>query len=351
MEKGTPTVKASKTQQGSGFRNITLLVVSLVLAYTLHRLYFDGKHCVICSETGIYTPTSKRDHIVVAQCMLVKDDKVIAIGSRDSVRSQAHWWSTIKYTPKNAIVVPGLADSHAHILEYGYKMQLVLDGARSIEEVIQRVEQYILARSDVLNDKDAWIQGMGWDQTRWEGEQFPTAEDLVTPLLKDRPILLVRVDGHANWVSPRVLQIMQEKSSIPDVEGGMVLRDSRGNPTGIFIDQAMTLIPRPSRTPSQRLEYFKLTMDHAVSVGLTSIHDAGVELDDIKFFKQQSAAGNLPIRLYLMSRLPPDVTELTDFSIPRLVNYGKHGRLNLRSVKIFMDGSVFASCFPESTRM
>lgn len=66
-------------------------------------------------------------------------------------------------------------DAHAHIIEYGAKKQLELDGAQSVAEVIARVRAYILARPDVLYNTSVWIEGMGWDQTRWSPAEFPTA--------------------------------------------------------------------------------------------------------------------------------------------------------------------------------
>lgn len=66
-------------------------------------------------------------------------------------------------------------DAHAHLLEQGYKMQLQLDGAASVQDVVGRIKAFILARPDVHADRTRWIQGMGWDQTKWPGAEFPTA--------------------------------------------------------------------------------------------------------------------------------------------------------------------------------
>lgn len=68
-----------------------------------------------------------------------------------------------------------LVDAHAHLLQQGYKMQLELDGAKSVQEVIERIKAYILAHPDVHADTNRWIEGMGWDQTKWAGAEFPTA--------------------------------------------------------------------------------------------------------------------------------------------------------------------------------
>ena len=117
------------------------------------------------------------------------------------------------------------------------------------------------------------------------------------PLLKGRPIALNRVDGHARWVSPRVLEIM---GNLPDqVEGGLIIRDINGHPTGkcralrsnlilyctgVFVDNAMELIPNPPWSADRVSNFFETTMKDALMHGLTSIHDA--DATSIDFFKR-----------------------------------------------------------------
>lgn len=122
-----------------------------------------------------------------------------------------------------------------------------------LPDVTDKVKEFILTHPDVRDDKTRWVEGMGWDQTRWSGGQFPTAvgilwfifsamsyacapcfqEDLASdPLLMDRPISLTRVDGHARWVSPHVLGLIGELPE--EVDGGLIVRDQEGRPTGLF---------------------------------------------------------------------------------------------------------------------
>ncbi|KAJ7072616.1 amidohydrolase 3 [Mycena amicta] len=234
----------------------------------------------------------------------------------------------------------GLADAHAHLLQQGHKMQLQLDGARSIAEVVGRIKAYILAHPNVHGDPTRWIEGMGWDQTKWPGGQFPTAEDLShDPLLRGRPILLYRVDGHASWVSQRVLELMQPLP--PDIEGGSILRDKDGNPTGIFVDNAMTLIPSPPWTPDQYLDFFNAAVTEALKYGLTSVHDASTDPAAVAFFKECVGRPRFDIRLYLMAvPFSENFTNWEPSRIERLVNYGRNQRLDLRSVKLFTDGAL-----------
>ncbi|KAG6818472.1 hypothetical protein H0H93_004719 [Arthromyces matolae] len=224
-------------------------------------------------------------------------------------------------------------------MDYGFMTQLPLAGTQSIEEILELIKAFIHQHPDVENDRAKWIEGMGWDQTRWSSAQFPSASDLERdPILEGRPISLSRVDGHAKWVSPRVLELMGE---LPDhVEGGLVVRDSEGRPTGIsvFVDNAMDLIPTPEETEETMSKFFDKTMQDALAYGLTSIHDAMTTPKQIQFFMRKAETGTLPNRLYLMGHVPS--SHYWGSQIPQLVNYGKQEHLTVKSVKLVADGAL-----------
>ncbi|KAF9526004.1 amidohydrolase 3 [Crepidotus variabilis] len=177
---------------------------------------------------------------------------------------------------------------------------------------------------------------MGWDQTKWAESNFPIAADLDNdPILKGRLIYLIRVDGHASWTSPAVLDLIE---NLPEtVEGGSIIRGDDGKPTGVFVDNAMKLVPLPPWSDEEVQGFFDRTMKEALSYGLTSIHDADVELDHVNFFKKAAEHGTLPLRLYVMGRGPG---EYWGDRLSPLKNYGKDKRLNFRSVKFMADGAL-----------
>ncbi|KIJ47331.1 hypothetical protein M422DRAFT_164250, partial [Sphaerobolus stellatus SS14] len=243
------------------------------------------------------------------------------------------------YVKPGSAVVPGLADAHGHIIEYGLTMQLPLYRCQTIQEIIQRIRAYLDEHPDIKNDTSQWVIGFGWNQNLWSPEgEFPTAADLdEDPVLKGRLITLIRIDGHAQWVSPAVLKLMEP---LPDtVEGGNIIRDENGsNPIGVFVDNAKSLIPIPEPSSDTVRRYFTTTMKAAVAHGLTAIHDAGTSPELIEFFKSLADQRMIPIRLYIMGRLASD--DYWGPKIPRLVNYGPGGRLNVRSIKLVADGAL-----------
>ncbi|KAJ6497741.1 amidohydrolase family-domain-containing protein [Mycena sanguinolenta] len=336
-----------KARQSSRLR---WLLGSIATGLLLSRVWLHTQtrdEYTLCSSTkSIYTVDETQPS---ARCISVRNGRISSVGDEADVSRSWPWLVNLLLYPSETtrhtiepghIVVPGLADAHAHLLQQGYKMQLQLDSARSVQEVIERIKAYIHAHPDVHADPDRWIEGMGWDQTKWPGAEFPTAADLSSdPLLRGRPILLLRVDVHAAWVSERVLEILGPLPS--EVGGGKIIRDASGEPTGIFVDNAMTLIPTPRWTPERYNDFFQTAVAEALKFGLTSIHDAATDPEAVDFFKIQAERGTLPIRLYLMAvPFSENFTDWQPSKIQRLSNYGVHGKLNLRSVKLFTDGAL-----------
>lgn len=355
--KETNSIPSSLESRHSGFSigviSLTLLLSSA--AFFISRANYDrtslpGSYAICSKERNIYTVDESNPRV---ECCVVSNGRIADTGSfleiterygvQDFLSKITSSFRNIKqgldvYNLKQgSILVPGFADPHGHILEYGFKQQLNLEGSASVTEINRRVRLFIENNPDIKNDTDAWIEGFGWNQNLWSSEgHFPTAAELdEDPVLNGRPIVLTRIDGHASWVSTKVLKYM---GNLPEtVEGGNIVRDEDGNPTGIFVDNARKLIPSPAWSTSTMKRYFETAMKDAVAHGLTSIHDAGTSPEQILFFKDMAGENIIPIRLYVMGRIPSD--EYWGDKIPRLENYG-NGRLTVRSVKLVSDGAL-----------
>ncbi|KZT68292.1 amidohydrolase 3 [Daedalea quercina L-15889] len=243
----------------------------------------------------------------------------------------------VRYISPDHVVVPGLSDSHAHILEYGAMKIIPLEETRTVEETVLRVRNYILEHPDIRHDKDRFIEGWGWDHTRWQNEAFPTAAQFeADPVVADRRIVLQSKDGHALWVSKRVLQAM---GTLPDeVPGGLIVRGASCKPTGVFMDNAQTLVERPIPTHEALEARFNATVKDALAAGLTSIHDAGLNPMSLEFFRRQADDGRLPLRIYGMTYFD-ETKAYWGNETSKIVGAGDD-RLTARSVKIFADGAL-----------
>ncbi|KAF9255098.1 amidohydrolase 3 [Marasmius fiardii PR-910] len=299
--------------------------------------------------TRNYTTCSRRSKSIytvdpsnsVVECVFVRGTKFVAIGDLDEVKVHRKfypWMKNIKYIPKDSIIIPGLSDSHAHILEYGKTAQLALEGTETVDETVALVREYILSNPDLLRDKSRVIFGGGWDHMSWLTRKFPTAEDLDSdPIISGRRVVLQSKDCHALWVSAAALDTCGEIPS--DIEGGIVIRDVNSKPTGVLLDNAQELLKLPPPTEDEIRLRFLATVKNALAYGLTSIHDAGLDPMSLEFFEREAEREkSLPIRIYAMKHFDEQETYWGNTTTP--YTGAANGRLGARSVKIFADGAL-----------
>ncbi|GAW10658.1 amidohydrolase ytcJ [Lentinula edodes] len=212
---------------------------------------------------------------------------------------------SVRYIQPGAIVVPGLTDSHAHILEYGATLQLPLEGTKTVNETVARVRNYILSNADIHSDKSKFVLGGGWDHTFWPSGAWPTAEDLE---LDPSPVFLFL---------KRLMEVLLFEMPL---------------------ENQQELVKQPKLLEDDLLRRFDSAIQNAVKFGLTSIHDAGLDPASLKFFKQEARRRILPIRIYGMSYFDENGDYWGNTSQP-LIATGDE-RLTARSVKIFADGAL-----------
>jgi predicted amidohydrolase YtcJ len=234
-----------------------------------------------------------------------------------------------------AFALPGLIDAHGHIESLGASLEHVdLRGVSSLEELARRVK----ARVDATPG-DSWIKGSNWDQSLWPGGAFPTAAvlDAVAP---NRPVWLSRVDGHAGWANSEAMRrakLSRDTEAPPD---GQIIRDSSGQPTGIFVDGAMTLVGKvvPSAEHAELKRHLLAAQRVILESGLTGVHDAGISQAEADVYRELDRSGQLLLRVYGMAS-PPAGREVEFVSRPPQKAV-PGARFELRAIKLFMDGAM-----------
>ncbi|HEV7242136.1 MAG TPA: amidohydrolase [Thermoanaerobaculia bacterium] len=234
----------------------------------------------------------------------------------------------------NTTILPGLTDAHGHLYGLGVALDVVnLNGTRSFDEVVARVKERA-----ATTPAGQWILGRGWDQNDWPVKEFPTVAAL-DAAIPDHPVFLRRVDGHAAVTNTAGLRAAGVTAASRDPEGGRVIRDASGNPTGTFIDAAMDLVEDhiPAPTPEQRKARVLAAAQAIAANGLTEMHDAGMDGATITAVKELIDEKRFPIRVYAMLG-DNDALLRTWFASGPLMSYG--GRLTVRSVKLYADGAL-----------
>jgi predicted amidohydrolase YtcJ len=194
-------------------------------------------------------------------------------------------------------LLPGLIDAHGHVIDLGFEgVRIKLTGTASLKEAQDRIRAYAAANPD-----HSWLLGQGWNQVQWNLGRFPTARELDLAV-GDRPAVLGRIDGHAEWLNTKALAAAGLDKSTIDPAGGRIERDAAGNPTGVLVDKAMDLVERiiPPPNDAERRAALRAALAHMNSVGLTSVGDAGDSAKVIARYREMADRGLLTVRVYAM---------------------------------------------------
>ncbi len=259
--------------------------------------------------------------------------KLVAVGGRREVAAKAKGFKRIDVQGKT--VLPGLIDAHGHVFGLGE----VATSADLYSPGSLPAAQASVARFAQANPQCTWVIGKGWNQETWKLGRFPTAAEL-DAVVSDRPAAMERIDGHAMWVNSKALQAAGITRDSQDPEGGKIERDASGNATGILVDTAMEavykVLPKPTESEARAM------LDGALailsSVGLTSVHDAGIDVGADRLFRQYADQGKLSVRVYAMiGDVGADFEQLSKNG--PLPSYAD-GRYALAAVKLYSDGAL-----------
>ena len=253
--------------------------------------------------------------------MTISDGRVIEVGNGDAPTAE---YSEV-IDMQGRTVMPGLTDAHGHMLGLGQaRARVDLVGSGSLEDALARVAKQV-------SPGKGWVLGRGWNQVLWPEKKFPRATDL-DKVIAGRPVWLRRIDGHAGWANTRALEIAGIDDTTPDPVGGRIIRDPAGKATGVFVDNAMALIEQNIARPGE--DEIRYALDVAQkelnSLGITSVHDAGVDTATLAVYKDMADKGELTLRVYAMVS---DAGENLDALGKPLIAYGDD-RLTARTVKI-----------------
>jgi len=279
-----------------------------------------GDADLVIVNADVFTPEGHKTGLVV------RGGRVVAYDGADK-------WSgkrVIDLGGKSVIV--GLTDAHCHLYGLGVDLERVSVRQLGSEADVVRV----VAEAAKTRPATEWLQGRGWDQNRWPGQQFPTKASL-DAAISDRPVLLERIDGHAIWVNSRALAEAKITKATPDPAGGKILRDAKGEPTGVFVDNATALIEAKVPAPSADVRERRLlaAAKIATELGFTAVHEMGIEVETAAVYKKLAAANRLPLRVY--AYLSGDATNPDQLRNLAPIN---EGRFAMRGVKYFIDGAL-----------
>src|SRR5438128_12524546 len=230
-------------------------------------------------------------------------------------------------------VLPGLHDSHIHLLNYGMLLRtLDLSRSRSIEEIKRRVAKWTTARRP-----DSWVLGRGWDDERLREHRYPTRDDL--DHANSNPVFLKRICGHVAVANSAALSVAGIDSRTVDPPGGRIVRDSSGRPNGVLKETAIELV---EKVIPESMEKTKSSLVHAsrklAKVGLTSLHCIISSLTELNALRELKREQQLPQSIYAI--IPANLADRLGSRCLSRVRC--RGRFRIVGVKLYLDGSLGA---------
>lgn len=320
----------SQTPSSHPFKTVRLFL----FAFVLLSMTASAQHApFVLHNARIYTVNDAQPRV---EAMAVDSGRVVALGSEEDVLSAYPGWERLDAT--GLTVVPGLIDAHAHLMGMGQSLLRVdLVGTTSIEDVVER----LLAFQSTLPE-EGWLTGRGWDQNDWGGDgAFPTRHDLDSAF-PHRPVWISRVDGHAGWANSAAMRaagINPDSLASASPDGGVILVDEQGRPSGVFVDAAEELIDSvlPQATDAELEEALTRALQETAKYGLTGVHEAGIGMDTLAVYRRFIAEGRFNIRNYAMIG---GVGALFEMICVEGIIEGEGDRLWVRSLKLYGDGAL-----------
>lgn len=287
-------------------------------------ILFNGK--VLTGELGASDATG----------VAIVNGKVAWVGNDKDVLSwKRPGWTIVDLEGRT--VTPGLNDAHCHPLYLGLGLAQVDASSppnATIADIVARVRERVEATPE-----GQWVTGRGYDQARLEDQRHPTRWDLdeVSPR---HPVVVVRACGHIAVANSLALKLAGITNDTPDPPGGTIDRDERGEPTGVLREAAQNLVRDliPPPTLAQGKEALIAAGKQFLSQGVTSVAEAGVRTSDhMLAYEELAAAGELPVRTYLMMMIDETLDSLESLGIK--TGFGDEW-LRIGPAKLFLDGSI-----------
>lgn len=323
----------------------TLARVTLALGLAAVTAKAQDRADLIITNGAIYTVDSLHPH---AEALAVRGGRILAVGTNAEIQRRADA-KTQRIDARGRMVMPGFIEGHGHYLSLGEtKTQLDLTHAKNWDDIVAQV-----ASAVETAPRGALIQGWGWHQEKWNRTPQPNVEGIPLHSSLDRvspnnPVVLEHASGHAAFANGAALTLAGITRATPNPQGGEIVKDASGDPTGLLRESAEDLmqagyakLPKPTKAQEEKRfdRWVQAAGRDALSKGVTSFHDAGTNFASIDGFRRLADRGQLPLRLYVMVRGETDSSLDANLDRYRVVGYG-HDMLTVRAVKELIDGAL-----------
>ncbi len=311
------------------------LLISLAVIFVAASLSAQTRPSadLIITNGRLYTVDKTRPR---AEALAVIGERIVAVGSVSEI-DQWRGAATKVIDAREHTVLPGFNDAHVHFLNGGLQLDNVqLKDAESPQEFASRI-----AERARRTPKGEWILGGDWDEQRWNPPQLP-AKELIDPDTPDTPVFVSRYDGHEGLANSRALKLAHITAKTPDPPGGTIVRDAKGNPTGILKDAAMDLVDKviPPLSHERARRAAKRALTYAAVLGVTSVQEMANPGEDLgrffELYQELAEKGELTARIYLA----PNIMDWSTQAKAGVRRAFGSSFLRIGAVKGYADGSL-----------
>lgn len=317
---------------------LTTYVVASIVAATLiagliaQRDDYDGPVDLIVHNALVYTADEDRS---TAEAIAIRGNQVLRVGSNREINRLRRPQTTV-IDAKGAAVLPGFNDSHLHFIEGGLTLGMLdLRDARTVDEVAVRVAAHARA-----HPADTWIRAREWAEDGFTGATRQALDRVVS----DRPVQIVSADRRTVWVNSKALAAAGITRRTANPVDGTIVRDARGEATGVLKGAAARLVDRavPQPTVEARARALRAAVEAANRQGITSVQTTGDTEQDFDLYDAARKAGDLTVRVY--GALAMSAARLTDADTDRLAaiarEYPDDPRFKTGAARVTIDGDV-----------
>ena len=328
------------------WRPVTAVVAALLLTGACSYGASDSETADLILRGGKVVTVDEA--VPEAQAVAVRGDRIVVVGSDADVEA-LRGEDTRIIELDGRLLIPGFIEGHAHFMGVGRnRLELDLLGTTSYQELIDMVAAAISEA-----EPGDWIVGRGWHQSKWDPAPDPSVRGFQThnalsAVSPENPVYLRHASGHASLGNALAMELAGVTSATPDPEGGEIIRDAAGEPTGIFVEKAAEYLSEAYQASrdemteeelhAERREILRLAAEESVSKGVTTFHDAGVSPTTLALYREAIDDGDLPLRLWAMISMHTEDLA-TVLPAERVVGYGDD-RLTVRGIKAYSDGAL-----------
>lgn len=314
-------------------------LIPKILIITFILFGCESNKADLIIENGIIYTMNDLNPLIEA--VAVKNGKIIGVGSKNDIKPFKSKNTKI-LDLEGSTMTPGLIEGHGHFMGLGYsKMRLDLSTAANYNELVNMV-------ADAVSDAKPgeWILGRGWHQSKWDTKPLDLVKGFQThnklsEVSPNNPVWLKHASGHAAFGNAKAMEIARITSETEFGFGGEVIKDLKGNPTGIFNERAQSLVNKyvEEEGDGDSQKALQLAVKTCLENGITSFQDAGSGTKAINNMRTGLNNGELKVRLYVMlTSRDPELLKTWYNKGPEVGTGNDY--LTIRSIKLNADGAL-----------